>query len=823
MKRRALSAALLAASLLVVPAAFVPPVVGTAAAQEAGVEEEMRALAQALATSDDPQHAWNDAARLAGFGTKATPFATEAASSGEATPAGRVALGRVLLQLREPSRAAEALLRTAEDAEAPIAVRVEAVRLLGQTSDDHEDPVRRILDAALDPRLRAAAASSLWAMTKDRDAKKSLQELLRAEDFELRVEGALALAEIGDFGPDVEAVLQQIRTEPTERGRLSRALLEKDEWVRMRTATPAAPAVQAGASAAPATGLPALLDEVTETLRAVYVSPNEIVDQKLAEGAAQGLVAGLGDPHTVFQSVEERDDWTDNLTKEYGGIGAYVGFDDDGVFTITRPMFGGPAWKANFKSGTRILRIDDWDTFGHSVDDIVKRLRGVPNTPVRLLYQRPGWKESQETTLVRAFIKVPTTFAATLPGKVGYLLVDNFAKNTAEEFRKALQQLERDGAQALVLDLRWNSGGYLRTAEEMADLLLPQGKLVVETKGRPGVTRDERHLSLGRGTAWTRSVPLCVLVNEYSASASEILSGALKAHGRARIVGQRTFGKGSVQNLFPLYTRPFAEPFTDTLANRRWDDDEAFDDRNGNGRWDEGEPLDDRNRSGRWDPAEPFEDLNGNGRFDAPSVKVTIAKYYVGKDPGAYEFNPSRREMIVAGRRVWLGGVEPDLAVASEELEGWRAEETGKLDRSDAFERYLGKEGEFFEKHRETFLRLAEADTRNPADWPGFEEWFATLTTKLTREEVWYWAHLRLRNHASNALGRLLVGDWVVDQQLQRAIADLAERPGAGAVASAPEYAFVREKKFELPPTYAAEALAKARPVKPLPGEATDR
>lgn len=806
---RLVRAAISAALLLTAPATFLAP----AAAQEAAGDEEMRALAAALATSDDPDRVWNDAARLAGYGPKATPFAAEAASSAEATAAGRVALGRVLLQLREGSRAAEVLLRAAQEPSSPMAVRVEAVRLLGQTTDDHEDAVRRILDEALDPRLRAACATSLWAMTKDADVKRALRELVRSDDFELRVEGALAMAEIGDFNPDVSAVLQQIRNEPTERGRLARALLEKDAWERVKTAAAAgAPAAPAGA--AQSAGLPALLDEIQRTLKGVYVSPEEIDDAKLFEAAAHGIVSGVGDPHTTFQSVEERDDWADNLTKEYGGIGAYVGFDENGIFTITRPMFDGPAWKAGLKSGTRVLRIDDWDTAGHTVDDIVKRLRGTPDTPVRLLYQLPGWKDPQETVLTRRFIQVPTAFAEMLPGKVGYVLVDNFAKNTAEDFRKSLRQLERDGATALVLDLRFNTGGYLRTAQEMADVLLPAGKLVVETKGRKGVTRDEAYVSEGRGTAWTRSVPMHVLVNEFSASASEILSGALKAHGRAKVVGERTFGKGSVQNLFYLFTPPFAESFTDTNGNGAWDDREPFEDRNGNGTRDDGERFNDWNGNQRWDAAEPYEDRNTNGRFDAPALKITIAKYYVGTTPGSFTFNPSRREMFVAGRRTWLGGVEPDLPVASEELEGWRAEETGKLERSGAFERFIGPDGAHFEKHRETFLRLALEDTRNPSDHPGFDDWFRTLDTKLTREEVWFWLHLRLRNHASSALGRLLVGDWVVDQQLQRAIVDLAQGPGGAAAKSAPQYAFLFAKKFEVPPTYAPEAVANARPVK---------
>ncbi len=782
-----------------------------ASAQDS-TDEEIRGLADAVAVADDARYVWNDAVRLASFKEQATPFVVEAVGLAGATPLGKVALARVLVQLKERSRAADTLLGVAAS-DAPVALRVEAIRLLGETADDagaREDELWALLDEALDPRLRAALAKTLWLATKDLDAKKRLGELLRSDDFDIRVEGAMALAEIGDFGDHVKAVLQQIRDEPTDRGRLADTLLAKDEWIRISDIAGGddlpAPEVTAPP---PATTLEALIHDTLTRVRAKYVEPEKIELQKLYEGAARGLVAAIGDPHTTFQSADERDDWQDHLTKEYGGIGAYVGYDKEGFFIITRPMFGSPAWKNGLRSGDRVMTVDGWETSGEELTEIVKHLRGPADSDVVVEIVRRGWTEPRKVTLTRGFIVVPTVRAELLPGGVGYVLVETFAKNTAEEFRDALRDLERRGATSLVLDLRWNSGGYLRTAEQMADYLLPAGRLVVETAGRPGVHPDETYISKGTSSAWSRSVPMRVLVNGASASASEILSGCLKVHERAQIVGLRTYGKGSVQNLYPIFTQPFAEPFTDLNRNSQWDDAEPFEDLNENGRRDANERYHDADRNKRWTPAEPYTDSNGNGHYDCPAVKVTIAKYFVGSRPGGRQINPHRNEMVVAGRREWLGGIEPDLPVESDEIDGWRAEAIAELDQDDVFKKYVD---EAFAAHRETMMRLAVRDSRRPEDYPGFDVFYAALDTQLSQEDVWQWLHTQVRARASDELGRLLVGDWAIDAQMQRAIADLME--DVPSLAATPDFAFVAARTFEIPAAYTKDALEKARPVR---------
>lgn len=792
-------------------------------AQDADPDAELRDLADSVATATQPEHAWNDAVRLAGFREKAAPFATDALETGDPTPLGRVALARVLLEVNERGRAAKEL-GAILGSDAPVDVRIEAVRLLDLTGDDsYEDALYKVLENALDPRLRAAVARSLWFLVKDVEAKAVLKDLLRSDDFDLQVEGALALGEIGDLdNPDVHAVLTRIRKEPTARGRLAAALLSAHETKKLLLGSEPRSGVTSDSPAPARAGNlepgQQLVRDVLDEVRRRYVEPGSIEEAKAWEGAARGLIDAVGDPHTVYQSVSDRAEWTDNLTKEYGGIGAYVGFDAEDRFIITRPMFGSPAWKSQLRSGDQVIEVDGWATFGEDLNDIVSRLRGEAGKDVVIRVYRKGWKEPRDIVVERGQIKVPTVYAEQLPGKVGYVSVESFAQNTSQEFSRALAELERDGMESVVLDLRFNTGGYLNAAVNMASEFLDPGKLVVETRGRPEQGAVETHVSRAGSTEWSRTVPLAVLVNGVSASASEILSGCLQIHGRATIVGTRTYGKGSVQNLFPVFTRPFAEDFVDQNGNGAWDDDEPYRDQNGNGRFDRGEQFYDADGNGRYTSAEPYTDGNANGQYDAPAVKVTIAKYFIGRRAGSFEFNPHRAEHIVSGQRVWLGGVEPNLPVDMESIEGWRAEEIQRLEEAGAFEkyfepRYASGEGVPVHEDRAKLLALATSDSGNLADWPGFEEFYTSLDTRLERVDVWRWLHLRNRTFASNALGRLLVGDFVADTQLQRAIVALRDTAAAGqAVTTAPEYTAWGASQFTMPKTY-GEDLKHARKV----------
>ena len=233
-----------------------------AGAQDEDPDEKLRDLVESVATATEAEHTWNDAIEIATYREKASAFVTEALRDEEATDLGRVALARVLLELGQPGRAAAELIKVVKNRDAPVALQVEAIRLIEATHDDTlEDELFDVLDNhALDPRKRAALARCLWRLTRDIDAKKILKDLLRGDDFDIQVEGALALAEIGDLkNPEVRAVLHKIRREPTPRGRLANALMlahEVEDALIRQAAPPPRPRTPEATTAPAAPSVP---------------------------------------------------------------------------------------------------------------------------------------------------------------------------------------------------------------------------------------------------------------------------------------------------------------------------------------------------------------------------------------------------------------------------------------------------------------------------------------------------------------------------------------------------------------------------------------
>jgi C-terminal peptidase prc len=226
----------------------------------------------------------------------------------------------------------------------------------------------------------------------------------------------------------------------------------------------------------------ALLDELKQRIRAAHVRGGEVSDAELMEFAAKGMLSGL-DPHSTFFTSEEFQKFFFDLNREYGGIGAFVNFDQDGDFSIVRPIYSGPAYKAGMKSGDKILEIDGWETSGHTTDEIITRLKGRPETSVTLKVFRPGFQKPEELTIVRRQISVPAVNWAMVPGDIGYVELINFSQNISEELRKALNDLEQRGAKGIVLDVRNNTGGFLQEARSIVEQFVAGKKLVVYTEG----------------------------------------------------------------------------------------------------------------------------------------------------------------------------------------------------------------------------------------------------------------------------------------------------------------------------------------------------
>jgi len=287
-----------------------------------------------------------------------------------------------------------------------------------------------------------------------------------------------------------------------------------------------------------------LFSDAVKLVKDLYVE--EVGIKKLIYGAIDGMVSSL-DPFSDFFTPEEYREFMSETEGEFGGIGIEITM-ENGRPVVVAPIEGTPAWRAGLRPGDVIIAINGEDTFNMSLTEVVKKIRGKPGTKVKLTILRRGEGKPIEVEIERAIIKVPTVKFVNYEG-IGYVKVSQFTHHTAEKLEKALKELLKQNVKGIILDLRNNPGGLLTEAVKVSDLFLPKGKLIVYTKGR----REGTHRYFAeRKPLVPRGLPVVVLVNKGSASASEIVAGALQDHGVATVVGEKTFGKASVQNLIPL-------------------------------------------------------------------------------------------------------------------------------------------------------------------------------------------------------------------------------------------------------------------------------
>ncbi len=272
-------------------------------------------------------------------------------------------------------------------------------------------------------------------------------------------------------------------------------------------------------------------------------------DEEKVYGAIEGLTDSFGDPYTVFLPPADAEIFEEDISGSFGGVGMEIGIRDSTVSVIS-PLKDTPAYRAGIQAGDKIIRIDETSTEGMTIDEAVKLIRGEVGTSVKLSLLREDTDDLVIAEVVRAIIQIPTIESEIRDDGVFVIRLFNFSAISPNLFRDALRSFILSGSHKLVLDLRGNPGGFLEVAVDMASWFLPTGKVIVtEDFGENESSRAHR----SRGyDIFNDNLEMIILVNQGSASASEILAGALREHGVATIVGEQTFGKGSVQELVDI-------------------------------------------------------------------------------------------------------------------------------------------------------------------------------------------------------------------------------------------------------------------------------
>jgi carboxyl-terminal processing protease len=292
----------------------------------------------------------------------------------------------------------------------------------------------------------------------------------------------------------------------------------------------------------------AYVKQVLQLVSDRYVDETKVEYDELTRAALRGLLESL-DPHSEFLPARQYKELEEDMNAKFGGIGVQVEMRNQRVVVIA-PIAGTPGDRAGILRGDVIVAVDGQRLESAAMNDVIDRLRGKPRTPVKVRLYRPSTRNEFELNLIREVIRVESVRdVRLLSGDVGYIQLTQFTERTSEEFDEALRRLERDGMKALVLDLRNNPGGLLDAAVQVSEPFFARDELIVYTQGRRAEDREDfRSRARGQGV----KVPVAVLINAGSASAAEIVAGALKDTGKAVVVGERSFGKGSVQSVFPL-------------------------------------------------------------------------------------------------------------------------------------------------------------------------------------------------------------------------------------------------------------------------------
>lgn len=286
--------------------------------------------------------------------------------------------------------------------------------------------------------------------------------------------------------------------------------------------------------------------EVWNKLRTEYVNKNKLTDADMFYGSLKGLASSVGDPYTIFMTPQENKEFFEDMSGSFEGIGAELGI-KDGIITVVAPIAGMPAEKAGLKAGDKIYSIDGTATLGMSIDEAVRLIRGPKGTKVTLTVIHPNSDKSEDVVIERDVIVIKSVKYELRKDNIAVISIYSFGDDTANLFNDAVKQTLLDNPKGIILDLRNNPGGYLDVAVSIASDWVKEGPIVAEQ-----FSGGKRNEYPSTGSSRLASFPTVVLINGGSASASEILAGALRDYKKATIVGTTSFGKGSVQSIEPL-------------------------------------------------------------------------------------------------------------------------------------------------------------------------------------------------------------------------------------------------------------------------------
>jgi carboxyl-terminal processing protease len=608
--------------------------------------------------------------------------------------------------------------------------------------------------------------------------RRELKKFLSSDDGSLRAESALALASMGNIDA-AKGVLSRLKFEPTDRGRQARLYLDqehmlerlsstgglekKDELLKFHKATilrletqlkKAQSDAKKQTSRKVGDNRPAqfghalgLLEEILQKVQAYYVNEDKVKEKDLANLAAKGLMESL-DPFSSYMTEEETKKFKESIRQRYAGIGAVVQTDPrTGFLTIVRPIYGGPAFRAGLRTLDQVIEVEGLSTKGKTVQDLVTVLKGKIGTEVAIKVKRflNPKAELENLSIVRRSISLPSVSYDLLPGNVGYLQLSQFGYDAVAEVTAALNDLERRGMIGLILDLRGNPGGLLTAAVEIAELFLPKDKLIVYQQGRKGTRVGRRKEFRSRKNSPYPNFPMVVMIDESSASASEIVSGTLKVHKRAQIVGQRSFGKGSVQQLYNIRKTKGESMLRLTIAYYYLPDGNCIHRKRAPRAWRFREALNLEIR--RW---------QRDGLISIKQAEQLLDKY-----------------------KATPGGVAPDIYVKRDAFTKEVQLKLGELERMMIIEKYIQKN---YLKHQKLFHKLAFFDGEITEPYPEFEALMLEVKkTGLTKEQVRVYLRQTVRRFVQDDLGRNFPSDFQGDRQLERGIYQIMSKLGLKA------------------------------------------